>query len=203
MENISPEIQNYIGILEKTNQQLSLWYNPYGVIIGVLAILFTVLTIVAAVIIYRQSRDYKKKLEADRNFYNKEISSFLDSQKKIIEQKSKTIEELSQKTDDTLSEYKKKLKESSQKQKKEIQKVIDKLEKEKLTLKKDIDSITIPPNFDYSSISTMNFSKIHKCSSCGFGFYINTGIASVPSLYGLGIGCRTAVCPKCQNVDAI
>ncbi|MCX6791140.1 MAG: hypothetical protein NTV62_03040 [Candidatus Gribaldobacteria bacterium] len=204
MENISPEIQNYIGILEKTNQQLNLWYNPYGVMIGVLAILFTVLTIVAAVIIYRQSRDYKTKLRADRDFYKNKMGEFLDSQKKIIEQRNKTAEELSQKIDASLREYKKKLKESSKKQKEEIQGAIDKLEMEKLTLRKDI-GLTVAPNFDYSSISTMGLSRVHKCSSCGFGFYIDTGVFSVAPLYtyGLGVGGRTVVCPKCKNVENI
>ncbi len=56
--------EQYIQILEKTNQQLGLWTNPYGIMIGVLAILFTILTIVAAVIIYRQSKDYQERIRA-------------------------------------------------------------------------------------------------------------------------------------------
>lgn len=200
MENISPEIQNYINILEKTNQQLSLWYNPYGVIVGVLAILFTILTIVAVVIIYRQSRDYKEKINADRELYKKTISDFLVSQMKIIKQKNKTAKDLSRKIDDILDEYKKKLERSSKEQKEEIQKAIDKLELEKLSLKTDIGPITVTPDFDYSSISGINFSKkFHKCSKCGFGFYINTNNTN---LFYMQPG-TTVTCPKCQNVDTI
>lgn len=51
--------QHYLGILEKTNEQLSLWFNPYGVLIGVLGILFTVLAAVAAIIIFKQSKENK------------------------------------------------------------------------------------------------------------------------------------------------
>lgn len=200
MENISPEIQNYIDILEKTNQQLSLWYNPYGVIVGALAVLFTILTIVAVVIIYRESREYKNKLEADREFYKNKINEFLDSQKKIIEQRNKIAEGVSQKIDNKLKEYKKKLKESSKKQKEEIQKVIDKLELEKLTLKTDIGPITVAPNYDYSLMSGVGFGlfkTIHKCSKCGFGFYVDTA----PSY--TRVGNMAVACPKCQNVDTV
>lgn len=66
MDNTDLALQNYINILEKTNQQLSLWFNPYAIMVGVLAILFTILTIVAVVIIYRQSREYKDKIEAEK-----------------------------------------------------------------------------------------------------------------------------------------
>jgi len=54
---------DYIAMLEKTNQQLSLWYNPYAVMIGVLAVLFTVLTIVAAFALWRQSKDYRDQID--------------------------------------------------------------------------------------------------------------------------------------------
>ena len=36
---------NYLQILEKTNAQLSLWWNPYGVLIAAVGILIAVLAI--------------------------------------------------------------------------------------------------------------------------------------------------------------
>ena len=56
METVNPDVQNYINILEKTNQQLNLWYNPYGIAIAILAIFFAILALAAAFIIYRQGR---------------------------------------------------------------------------------------------------------------------------------------------------
>ena len=198
MKNFTPEIKNYIDILEKTNQQLSLWYNPYGIIVAILAILFTILTIVAVIIIYRQSKDYKEKLEKDRKYYRDEIKKFLDSQEKIIKQRSKTAEEVSEKIEQTLEAYKQKLKESSKEQKKSIQEAINRLEMEKLTLKKDIGPMTVTPNRDYSW--TSSYKKFHKCSKCGFGFYVEDfstqGLVSPNFLYN-----TTVTCPNCGNVD--
>ena len=200
MDSISPDVQNYISILEKTNQQLSLWYNPYGIAIAALAILFAVLAVAVTVVIYRQSRDYKEKLEADREFYKNKMAEFLDTQAKIIEERSKTAKELSKKIDESLKEYKKKLEKSSKNQKEEIQKVIDKLELEKLTLKTDVGPLTVSPNFDYSSLITADMfgKKMHKCSHCDFGFYVNTN-----PTYSIALGGNTVTCPKCGNIDSI
>lgn len=202
---MSPDVvlsNRYIDVLEKTNQQLSLWSNPYGIIIAALSVLFTVLTIVAVVIIYRQGSEYKEKLELDRKFYREKMSEFLNSQKQIIEEKSKTAEELSQKIDSILEEYKKKLEESSESQKEEIQKAIDKLEIEKLSLRRDVGPITVTPNFDYSSLSAVAMSdvfsrKLHKCSHCGFGFYVEPG-SPMATIAGPKV-----TCPMCQNTDYI
>src|SRR3989344_2437809 len=83
--------QQYIQILEKTNQQLGLWTNPYGIMIGVLAILFTILTIIAAVVIYQQSKDYKEKIDKLLGEYEKQLKASSKSQKAEIE---KAIENL-------------------------------------------------------------------------------------------------------------
>lgn len=201
MDGVSSDVQNYISILEKTNQQLSLWYNPYGIAIAALAILFAILAVVVTFVIYRQGRDYKDKLEADREFYKKKMAEFLDTQTKIIEERSKTAEELSKKTDSILKEYKKKLEKSSKNQRKEIQKAIDKLELEKLKLKTDVGPLTVSPNsFDYSALSSVDLfgKKMHKCSHCGFGFYVNTN-----PTYSIALGGNTVTCPKCGNIDSL
>ena len=57
-------LQQYVEILEKTNQQLSIWGNPYGVMVAVLGVLFAIGAIVAAILLWRQSADYEKKIHA-------------------------------------------------------------------------------------------------------------------------------------------
>jgi DNA-directed RNA polymerase subunit RPC12/RpoP len=52
----------YVATLEKTNQQLALRFNPYGVMVGALSALVALLTIAAAGIIYRQGSEYKRTL---------------------------------------------------------------------------------------------------------------------------------------------
>ncbi|OHB18515.1 MAG: hypothetical protein A2854_00075 [Parcubacteria group bacterium RIFCSPHIGHO2_01_FULL_56_18] len=70
--------QNYIELLEKTNQQLSLWYNPYGFLVGILTLLITLLAILFTYILWRQGAEYKKTFE-----------SFLDERRRFIESEIK------------------------------------------------------------------------------------------------------------------
>ena len=72
--------QNYIDILEKTNTQLSLWYNPYGLMIGILSILIAVLAILFAFILWRQGKDYKDA-----------FNTFLDEQKEVSTNEIKKV----------------------------------------------------------------------------------------------------------------
>jgi len=194
--------EQYIQILEKTNQQLSLWTNPYGIMIGVLAILFTILTIVAAVIIYRQSKDYKEKVQADREQYAKNINDFLTSQKSIIEQREKQANKVEEKIDKLLKEYENQLKESSKSQKVEIEKAIENLKEEKSLLGSTIGPLTVSPNnFNLAtSASVLGLSNHHTCKNCGFGFFVsNSGLLTAITL----LRERTVTCPKCGSVDSI
>jgi hypothetical protein len=52
----------YIAILEKTNQQLSPWWNPYGVMVAALGVLFASGAIVAGFLLFRQSREYREMI---------------------------------------------------------------------------------------------------------------------------------------------
>lgn len=53
------QTQTYIQILEKTNQQLSLWYNPYGLAVGILTALVALLAIIFAWVLWRQGKEYR------------------------------------------------------------------------------------------------------------------------------------------------
>lgn len=198
--------EQYIQILEKTNQQLGLWTNPYGLIVGVLAILFTVLTIVAVFIVYRQGKEYKEKLESDREQYRKNIEEFLSNQKNIIEKREKQAEEVEKKIDNLIEEYKKDLDKSSSQQKDEIKKAIKRLEEEKVSLNNTIGPLTVSPNtIEFENLGAFSvasmYNNYHKCTSCGFGFFIkNDDYRSITLTI---LGNKTVTCPKCGNVDRI
>jgi len=72
---ISTSTQDYINILEKTNQQLSLWYNPYGLMIGILTLLIALLALYFAYILWRQGRDYKDFLEEQKKVIKDETNN--------------------------------------------------------------------------------------------------------------------------------
>ncbi|MFA6423340.1 MAG: hypothetical protein WCW17_02715 [Patescibacteria group bacterium] len=189
MDQLSPEVKNYIDILEKTNQQLGFWQSQNGIIVATLSVLFTIITIVAVFIIYRQSQEHKNRLEEDRKLYKKKLDDFLTTQMKVIKQRDEEAEKISKKINKIISGYQKKLEDSSKEQKEEIQKVIDKLEIEKLSLSKESGPITVMPDFN---LGNSIFKKQCTCSHCGYGFYVNTGIGSLTM--------QTASCPKCGSI---
>lgn len=200
--------EQYIQILEKTNQQLSLWTNPYGLMVGALAVLFTVLAIFATIIVYRQNKDYKEKLESDRDQYKKNFEEFLASQKTIIEKREKQANEVEVKINNLIDVYRKDLEKSSTEQKKEIEKAISRLEEEKISLNKTIGPLTVSPNHvgldvcDNSLVGGLYLDSYHKCSKCGYGFFVkNNDYTSISLLTALGS--KTVTCPKCGNVDRI
>ncbi len=99
-----PLIQNYIEILEKTNEQLSFWYLPYEVGIGFLTVAIAVLTIGFSFLIWRQSSNNKKILnefvEQKKKYLHAEsqrlltdmIIKFEELAKKSTEEERNTIE---------------------------------------------------------------------------------------------------------------
>ena len=82
--------QNYIEILEKTNQQLSLWYNPYGLMIGVLTLLVALLAIYFAYILWRQGKDYKDFLLEQKSLIKDDTRNYA---KEVIDQLSASLVE--------------------------------------------------------------------------------------------------------------
>jgi DNA-directed RNA polymerase subunit M/transcription elongation factor TFIIS len=82
----------YQQILEKTNSQLGLWGNPYSTSVAVLGVLFTVLTIVAATIIWWQSGEHKKMLREELdNVINKQRKEALQAIELLKTEKEKEI----------------------------------------------------------------------------------------------------------------
>ncbi len=75
----------YIQILEKTNQQLSLWLNPYGVMVGALGVLFAILAVVATVLIWRQSEDHKKTVQKSIDEQEKLMKALFKSEVEAME----------------------------------------------------------------------------------------------------------------------
>ncbi|HVV14867.1 MAG TPA: hypothetical protein VHD55_00440 [Candidatus Paceibacterota bacterium] len=119
--------QAYLEILEKTNQQLSLWYNPYGLMVAVLTGLVAALAIVFAFILWRQQKEYKdafKDFLAERKkFANSEIAKAIVEAGKVLD--DKIIEADKQLKD---------IKDSSSKTKKDIEKEIQELKKSRESL---------------------------------------------------------------------
>lgn len=87
--------QAYIDILEKTNQQLSLWANPYSLMILILTVLIAFLAIVLSFIIWKQGQDYKKalaeSLKKQELYMNGKLNKVLDYWVDVFSKKSDEI----------------------------------------------------------------------------------------------------------------
>jgi hypothetical protein len=111
------ENERYFEIVQRTNDQLSLWWNPYGVMISTLGVLFAVLAIIATFIVFRQSANYRSILNESLQSYQNIINKFLEDKKIEIAEKVKELEE--------------KLTTADKKSKKDIQETLDGLKRQR------------------------------------------------------------------------
>jgi len=192
---MTPE-EKYIQLLEKVNQQLDIWKNPYGLMVTILTLLVAFLAIVVAYAIFRQGADYNKKLENDRKAYKKEIDRYLSEQSKIIKHNQLIADKLNKKTDKIIKEYKNKLEDSSAKQKKKIEETIARLEVERIKVDKDnFEAISVSPNCSVGLDSLLG-KKFCTCSYCKYGFYVNDN--TYTSSFA-----KSVTCPKCGSLNTI
>lgn len=92
-------IQNYQEILEKTNNQMSLWWNPFGLLVAILGVLFAILAIVAAFVIFRQSKEYK-------NLISKSLQDHKIALEKLIDEKNSYLKNYELNLEQLIIEYK-------------------------------------------------------------------------------------------------
>ena len=175
-------LDNYASIVEKTNNQLGLWSNPYGLMIGILTLLMAIGAIFITYLLWKNSKDQK---EMTKQFFIK--------QKALIEEKNKTIEKIQLKFENLIDEYKEKLKMTDGENKKQIQKAIDELKKEKLSAEAYINptlATAIKPHNIYANYSPFNTAEKQRatiCSECNNPF-------SQPITASME---ATTVCPFC------
>ena len=193
-------LKYYQDILEKTNSQLSLWWNPYGVLIGLLGVLFTVLTIIAAVVIYRQSKEYKELIRESITKHETVLGQ-------MITERNQQLKIIETNLNNTINEYKEKLVTATEENKKEFKDLITNLEKQKESIDTQIQAnYVVPEEVEQSSTVLSYYGKRrtqHKCSNCGYGYFVQTEKTDFASRreVTLGYSSKTITCPKCGNVE--
>jgi len=117
--------KNYAEILEKTNSQLSLWSNPYGILIATLGVLFAIFAIIGVFIIYRQSKEYKDLIK-------KSLDDHKVALDKLISEKNSQLRNYEISLDKSITDYKQKLETVGEEQKQQIKSFISNLEEQKI-----------------------------------------------------------------------
>lgn len=182
----------YQEVLEKTNQQLSLWWNPYGVMVAGLGVLFTILTIIAAAIIFFQGRAAKQLLNNSIERHSKILNEYIDQKNKemksLIDKYSEEIEKLkvnAPESDDP-DDYLRKLN--------ELEKSIEKLSKQEVSRYSSKDAF-VELDFPGSEGQFVNVplgNLMHECSKCGH-------IYNLPRSTAL----THAKCPECGHIASV
>jgi hypothetical protein len=178
-ENINKEViatKNLIEILDKTNQQISLWSNPYGVFIAALGVLFTIMTFFFAGFFYLQSKEFKDRI-------NKLILSNQTALNRFIEDWSERKTQI----DKQIKEYQSKILETTDKQKlSELEKIVERLKIER-------NSISFPIGINYGPIPPTGsvFSTSGYSGSIGSpeSFFGKSGYSGIGSSSGQIIKC--------------
>jgi hypothetical protein len=111
----------YISMLEKTNNQLSLWWNPYGVMVAALGALFAIMAIVAAVLLWRQSREHRELVKAMVEQSQALVAAYL-------EEKNEQLEALRSRLEKQAATYKGAMEEATGDHRKSLEAAIAKVE---------------------------------------------------------------------------
>ena len=188
-------------ILEKTNNQLSVWNNPYGISVGILSALLAVLAIGVAFVLYKQSADHKHQTKEEETQRKKSFEIFLYSSASSLKAINLHIEESKADYDKLIAEQKNKLDNADSKDIEEIRKQLDELKKEKAKVSGDMSQTVIAQWPNLRSLAMLGGGpSAHKCSSCNYGFKVknlNKGFILSPS------DKAEVTCPKCKNIDLV
>lgn len=192
-------MEQYISILEKTNQQLGVWSNPYGIAIGILSIFIAIIAMGVAFAIWRQSKEQKDR-----------FNQFLADQEKIIQLKNKKLEQVELKLDGLIRGYEKQLKSATKNNKKEIKRAIADLKKEKASIGAYIGpmaalgTISGPSIANYNpsqGVSFMASTDSTICTNCGKRFSYSRGTDLLSSV--ISVGNKTVYCSYCGRPNIV
>lgn len=173
-------MQQYIAILEKTNQQLSLWSNPYGVLVGALSFLVGFLAVGVAFILYRQSKEYRTLFQEALKEYEIALQGSL----------KKIGDEYRTRVDNLIKVKSKEIDTFSGDAKEQAKKIIEDLEKEKDSIGSRIELSSLENN--QISPVTLSGSSLDKALT-------NNGI------FGLNGGgtIRSGYCSQCGSYNSL
>lgn len=192
-------LDNYASVLEKTNQQLGLWSNPYGVAVGILSVLIAVIAIAVGYALWRNSKEQRERFE-----------KFVSEQEKIFTEQNKirntSVRKAEAQLDELINQYKKRLDSATKEGKKDLQKAIENLAKEKASIGAYIGP-TGPVSSDFGYDHVLNsviFGRRERsmiCSNCGKSFSFiddsDRDILASAASYVLGQKSKTVHCTHC------
>lgn len=196
-------LEQYLEILEKTNQQLSIWLNPYGLMIGILTLIVAVGAIIVGIILWKNSKEQKEQTKL-----------FFAGQREIIEERNneakKKLDEMEKKFDELIREYEKQLNSATKEGKEKIQEIIGDLKRERATLGAYLGPGTsniyaTPFSASVNSLFGSELSKEMVCTNCGKSFKykesVGVGLTNIGGVASVSFGEKKVFCVHCGTAN--
>lgn len=166
---VTADYQTYLELVEKTNHQLSLWYNPYGLMVGVLTLIVAILAIVATFVVAWIFRD-RNKAKKERDEYFRALEKRQqEHEENLISSTNLYKEKLFERVDD----YKEELKNASESRRTVIRSEIESLERLAGELK---DQLQVAKKISSVPEASVDFAKgnVIKAQSLDFLYWYST-----------------------------
>ncbi len=203
VDNYQLATNNYISILEKTNSQLNMWTNPYGLMIGILTILIALIAMGVSIVLWKNSEEQKKRTE---KFFSEQEKNA----EKLRKEREIEVKLIKKNLNKLIEEYQNKLLTADKDNKKKIEDAINSLKKEEAV----IGTYTFPSNLTSSYQSAPNYINIFPtetekelvCSKCGnkFKFLSKIDNPLISPLIGVfNTGPKIAHCSFCGATNIV
>ena len=197
-------LNNYATIVEKTNQQLGLWSNPYGLMVGLLTVIIALVAIVVSFLLWKNSDEQKKRAKEFFDRQEKDLQERAEIYDKMIKERGEKAKNYEASLGNLIQEYKNKLTSVDKENKEEIErleKTIDDLNKSKASL----GSYAIPEVVIENLASIYSFgNSIHTmaCYGCGkkFQYKDKTNLSTLSNIFGNG---KKVYCPHCGHENFV
>jgi len=201
-DNVSFSRKEILDLLANRNST----ENSLSIFITALGVLFTIMAIVIAIVIFMQSRDYKNKLKEATDKYEIIIKQFIESKRKELKIQEENLTKL-------IDDYREKLQSSQPDEESALKDIISKLEIKKDIVEKQLSNSVVDvnyvlPTYYPAGLNESATTRYHRCSKCDFGFlvrepgYLDSYVLLNP-MSKLEKENRVATCPQCGNVDML
>lgn len=199
--------EEFIGLLKGKNTM----ENSLSIFICALGVLFTLMAIFIAIVIYTQSKDFKERLAGVISKYESIIKGFIESKREDLKSQEESINQM-------ILKYEENLKTAEAEQKIKLEETINELKSKKEIVDKQLKNSVVDAEFVLSGYNPLGpnrtSQKLHKCSICNFGFIVRDNskdyltlsgsttmmIDSITNFYSADI---IAKCPNCGNIDKL
>lgn len=197
-------LNNYAAIVEKTNQQLSLWSNPYGLMVGFLTLIIAIVAIGVSFLLWKNSDEQKKRTKEFFDGQKKGLEERTIIYDKILRERSEKAEKYEQSLENLIQEYKTKLTNVDKENKQDIARIeetIENLNKSKASLS----SYAIPEAIEDLNVYALgNQVYTMTCYGCGKQFQYKSNTMSSTISIGNMLGNNKKVyCSHCGHENFV